>query len=106
MYDSTHLAKVHFVKDDLVRMSDAPEAGYEGEDGDEGDGNLVVPLRALLLRLIRLCLLQDIGHLLRHLLGEGLGVGRGRTLLAVLGRALPHLAAGGRHGVLDLEAPW
>jgi hypothetical protein len=35
MYDSTHLAKVHFVKDDLVRMPDAPEAGYEGEDGDE-----------------------------------------------------------------------
>jgi hypothetical protein len=86
-------------------MPDAPEAGYEGEHGDDRDGDLVVPLGALLLGLVWLCLLQHIGHLLRHLLGEGLGVGRGWTLFAVLGRALPHLAAGGRHGVLDLEAP-
>jgi hypothetical protein len=44
----TYLAKVHFIEDDLVRMPDAPEAGYEGEHRHDRDGQLVVPLGASL----------------------------------------------------------
>jgi hypothetical protein len=32
------------VKDDLIGVADAPESRDEGQDGDDGTGNLVVPL--------------------------------------------------------------
>lgn len=38
-----YLAKVNFVKDNLSGMADAPEAGDETENGDESQGNLVIP---------------------------------------------------------------
>jgi hypothetical protein len=92
-HDVTYLAKVYFIKDNLVRMPDTPEPGYEREDCYDRNGHLVVPFGALLLELVGFRLLQDIGDLFRHLLREHLRIGRCWTLL-VLGRALPHLAAG------------
>jgi hypothetical protein len=89
----TYLAKVHFIKDNLVRMPDTPEPGYEREDCYDRDGHFVIPFGALLQRLVRFRLLQDIGDLLRHLLRKHLRIRCGGTLL-VLGRALPHLTAG------------
>jgi hypothetical protein len=91
--DTTYLAKVHFVEDDLVRMPDTPEPGYEGKHCDDRDGKLVVPLRGCLLGLEWLRFLDDIGNFLGDLLGERFRVGCCRALL-VLGVALPHLAAG------------
>lgn len=61
---ATYLSKMHLVKDNLVRMPDAPKARDEGEGGHDGDGKPVVPFAALRLRLVRLDLLDDIGHLL------------------------------------------
>ena len=39
-----HLAKVDLIKDDLVGMADAVEAGAEGQNGNDGQSDLVVPL--------------------------------------------------------------
>lgn len=44
----SYLSKVHFIKNHLRRMGDAPEAGEEGKDGNNGYGKLVVPLGARL----------------------------------------------------------
>lgn len=43
----TYLAKVDFVKDDLVGMADAPEPGDEGQSGHYSKRNLVLPLIAI-----------------------------------------------------------
>lgn len=39
-----YLSKVHLVKDNLVRMADAPESSNEGQDSDEEKANLVLGL--------------------------------------------------------------
>lgn len=45
MYSSfVYLAKVDLIKDDLVGVSDGVEAGCEGEEGDDGESELVVPV--------------------------------------------------------------
>jgi len=87
----TYLAKVHFIKDNLIRMPDAPETSYESKHRDDRDGQLVVPFGALLLGLIWLHPLECSRDLLGGFLGECLDIWRSRALL-VLRRALPHLA--------------
>jgi hypothetical protein len=91
--DTTYLAKVYLIKDDLIGMSDTPEPGYECKHRHDRDGQLVIPLIALLRGLVWLCLLQDICDLLYNLLRERLGVWCCWALLVLGGRALPHLAA-------------
>lgn len=54
---------MHLVKDNLVRMPDAPKARNESEGGHDGNSKLVVPFTTLLLRLVRLDLLGDTGNL-------------------------------------------
>lgn len=92
----SYLAKVHLIKDYLVGMPDTPEPGYEGEDCDDRDGNLVIPFGALFLWLIWLDPLESSGSLLGDLLRQRLDVRRCWALL-LFGGALPHLAAGRRH---------
>lgn len=52
-----------FIKDNLVRMPDTPEPGYEREHGNDRDSDLVVPLGTLLLWLVWLCLLESIRNI-------------------------------------------
>lgn len=42
---STYLAKVNFVKDDLIGMADAPETGDEGKNGGDEKSDAVLGLR-------------------------------------------------------------
>lgn len=91
----TCLAKVHLVKDDLVRVSNAPEARHKGEHRQHCHGHLVVPLatgRRCGLPLV-LCFFRDGSHLFR----ERLGIGRARSL-ALLARALAYSPRRRRHG--------
>ena len=46
-----YLAKMDFVKDDLVRMTDAPESREERENGDQGESGPVVAFRGSFVRL-------------------------------------------------------
>ena len=94
---------MHLVKDDLIRVSDPPESGYESKNCDDGNGELVVPFLALLHRdgLVGLRLLGDgcrlvgdIGHLFR----ERVWVGCSRPF-GILARPLAH-TSGRRHGGL------
>lgn len=57
---------MNFVKDNLIRMPDAPKASDKGEGGHDGNGKLVVPFITLLGRLVWFALLDDIGNLLRE----------------------------------------
>lgn len=36
---------MHLVKDDLVRMAEAVESRGKGQEGDDGKGDLIAPLR-------------------------------------------------------------
>lgn len=90
-------------------MSDAPEACDEGEDRHDGNGELVVPLAALLRCLVRLDLVHDrlrfldnIGGLLGDLLRQGFWVRRDGSLL-VLACSLADGARRGGHGGLEVD---
>jgi len=41
----TYLSEVDFVEDHLIRVVDAPEAGYEGQSGDDSEGDSVTRFR-------------------------------------------------------------
>ena len=52
-WNGLYLAKVDFIKDDLVGVCDGVEAGCKGEEGDDGECELVVPvIRGRLLGLV------------------------------------------------------
>ena len=40
----SYLAKVDFIKDDLVGVGDGVEAGCKSEEGDDSESKLVVPV--------------------------------------------------------------
>jgi len=72
----SELSKVHFIKHNLIGMSDAPEVCDKGQNSHYCDGELVIPLFALLDlgRLVWFGLLDNIGDLLRHLFGKSFWV--------------------------------
>lgn len=47
MQDGFYLSEMHFVKDNLVRVADAPESSDEAENGDQSQCNLVLDLASL-----------------------------------------------------------
>jgi hypothetical protein len=47
MQDDSYLSEMHFVKDNLVRVTDTPESSDEAEDGNQSQCNLVVSLASL-----------------------------------------------------------
>lgn len=90
----SYLSEMHLVEDDLVRVVDAPEPRYEGQDSNDGDSDLVVPFSTLR----RLEFPLDLGGNIIHLLNDSVRVRRGGSLL-VLGAAMPHASWGGHGGL-------
>lgn len=59
--DGPYLAKMDFVEDYLIRMADADESSDEGENGNDGEDNLVVEL------VVRGCALGGLCELVKLL---------------------------------------
>lgn len=81
----TYLSKVHLIEHNLVRVVDAPEAGYESQHGNDSNRNPIVPFRTLVRLELALRLLDGTVDII----WDGVRVGCGRSFL-VLGATLPH----------------
>lgn len=49
---ASYLSEVYFVKNNLVGVTNAPESGDEGQDGDDEEGDPVIVLRDSLWALV------------------------------------------------------
>lgn len=70
----TYLSKVHLVKDDLVGVANTPESSDKGQNGDDGEANLVLALALAsslgtsLCKLVKLSI--GVESIIRNLLGR------------------------------------
>lgn len=100
----TYLAEVHLVKDHLIGVADAPESCNESENGDDGEGELVVPFSGCSLLGLLLQLVEDaIEILLFHSRSRGTFLVRFDGSLANTAHRRGHFERGGRGGEGGLD---
>ena len=75
-----YLAKVDFIKDDLVGVGNGVEAGCESEDGDDSESELVVPVIGCRLLGLGLQLVEIFAGLVGSDIDLLFGAGRGPLL--------------------------